>query len=1154
MPVLGLGAPGTRAWGAVSGPAFLTSETVLSDGGTAMIALRLAQPAEAEIPTTLTSNEPKTLEVLRQPVFLIGHTLAFGRVRALRAGRVSLRCGGETLQITVTDRASALNEEARRPTFLTPSEGAFVTGTVSVAVEMFADSLRGASSGTRVELVLPSGKSLAPVEEFPAVDGPFRRFRYLLDTRALPPGSAVLIARALAPGGSRLDSVPLTVHAGDAKSAVADECENHLGTDRPQTFGESPPLVAFDAAASGSQYLTLANKRPVWRFRAAIPRDGSYQLFVQARGNPSAGSLPALRLLNIEDDRTLAGGSLAGTAWHRVPVGRAFELKAGEAVLGIELANEMNVANRAARSAELDRFELVPAPAAAAAAPPRIAFAEPFDGARITGPFQIRALVSPETPKGAPAPAPALALTANGTVIARTRQDAPGFHVDPSRLTPGVNRLRLQLLSPDGRVVAQSAEQSVSLAAPPPPRDTEKTAVLTAPGPGWSAKAGSEVKGGPGGKVAWMFAAEAAGAFAVPPEWEGGTVLELDVRGDLFEGAPVAEIELESNGVRSSVGSVTASADWRVLPAGQVYLPPGPKSIRVRFANDRAEANKGDRNLYVAGLKLRAKPVRTGLKPTVRILHPPADGTLGAADAAILDIASPAGVRTVEILLDGQPVSWAVPPPHGIGPIVAPLPLRSIPAGPHQLAAVVTDERGGRTESAPVRIQVDPGASDTRYLRAVRRLDQLAYGPEPRELARLLVEPGGAGFHVNSTPTPGEVAALQASELAHPGGDENVVILRAIAHALLTPEPARMRFVLWAENHFSTWIRKSGSAAKWNEHVAFWNRGPAPFLDLLRTSATSPAMLVYLDQHRSFAGKLNENYGRELLELHTLGVEGGYTQQDVTMLAGLLTGWTAQDEYQAAAGTKQVVGHYRYAPHLNDGQAREVLGVRWAETPPAGRYDRVCEFLELLAAHPSTARFVVRKLAMHYAGTAGASALAEELTACFLATAGDMESVIAAAADSPRMAGAPARIASPSDFAIRLCRVAGVNAAVEARDLMQRTGRAPFDRSTPDGYPEGDMLQADSNLLLQKWGLAARLGERIAQRIPRPLFQGNRLESPEGRQRLLDWTAIRLTGRALGDISNAAGARMLESKFSTPEDAAVQAAVFVAQSPEAQLR
>jgi len=178
------------------------------------------------------------------------------------------------------------------------------------------------------------------------------------------------------------------------------------------------------------------------------------------------------------------------------------------------------------------------------------------------------------------------------------------------------------------------------------------------------------VKGGPGGKVAWMFAAEAAGAFAVPPEWEGGTVLELDVRGDLFEGAPVAEIELESNGVRSSVGSVTASADWRVLPAGQVYLPPGPKSIRVRFANDRAEANKGDRNLYVAGLKLRAKPVRTGLKPTVRILHPPADGTLGAADAAILDIASPAGVRTVEILLDGQPVSWAVPPPHGIGPIV----------------------------------------------------------------------------------------------------------------------------------------------------------------------------------------------------------------------------------------------------------------------------------------------------------------------------------------------------------------------------------------------------------------------------------------------------------------------------------------------------
>lgn len=68
--------------------------------------------------------------------------------------------------------------------------------------------------------------------------------------------------------------------------------------------------------------------------------------------------------------------------------------------------------------------------------------------------------------------------------------------------------------------------------------------------------------------------------------------------------------------------------------------------------------------------------------------------------------------------------------------------------------------------------------------------------------------------------------------------------------------------------------------------------GVAPFAALLRTSATSPAMLRYLDQEQSFARKLNENYAREIMELHTLGVRGGYSQEDVTTLARILTGWT----------------------------------------------------------------------------------------------------------------------------------------------------------------------------------------------------------------------------------------------------------------------
>lgn len=1117
-----------------------------------MIALRFPTPATEETPASVISSEPRTVEIIQQPLFLQGRDLAFARVRALHSGTAQLRCGNAALRTTVVNRGSKSTGEFRQPAFLAPSEGAFVSGNFSIAAEIFADPLQPAAGQGTVELVLPSGKSVIASEEMPAVDGPFRRFRFQVDADSLTSGPVIFRARAVNPDKARIESEPLTLWAGRAGATIADECENHLTAERPQTFGDVPPLVAFDAGASGSQFVSMAAKRPVWRVRAQIAAEGDYQLFLRGRATPSAGSLPALRVLNIEDDRTLAGGALAGTAWHRVPVGRPFHLKAGETVLGVELANELSVANRAVRAAALDRFELVAVPDGAAFRKPQVAFAEAVDGAHITGPFRIRAVVLPEPSKEA-TPLDVV-LTANGTAVARTRQDAPGFALDPTSLRRGSNRLRLQMLGPDARVLAQSVEQTVTIDTEPPPTMAARTESLAAPGPAWTAKGGAPQKDLESGKESWVFAANSTGAFALPPEWHGRSTLELELRGEAFQGPPVAELELLAGDLRMHLGSISAEPGWRTAGVEPVDLPPGPKSVQVRFANDRFEAGKGDRNLHVAALRIRSQPVRAEIRPQIRILHPAPGTTLGPADVAILEIQSPLGIRGIEVRMDDQPISWAVAPPNGIGPVVAPLPLRALGSGPHQLSATVTDHRGGATTSSPTRVILDPATTQSRYLQTVRLLDQMGYGPEPRQLARLLTGPVDSRFPVALEPTPGDAAAMETAALRQPGTDDNAVIARAIEQALLTPDPVRMRFVLWVENHFSTWIRKAGSAAKWGEHTAFWRLGPASFLDLLRASATSPAMLVYLDQQRSFAGKLNENYARELLELHTLGVEGGYAQNDVTTLAGLLTGWTAQDEFPLEGNGTQTVGHFRYAPYLNDGAAHEVLGLRLPESDPAGRYDRVCEVLELLAAHPSTTRFVLNKLAAHYAGTTISRELADDLSPVFQRTGGDMRAVLEALARSPRAASAPPRIASPADYAIRLCRVAGIHAPNEARELMLRTGRAPFDRSTPDGYPEGDMLQADSNLLLQKWGLAARLGERMLARIPRPLFQAPALEAPAGRQRLLDWMAIRLTGRSLGPNSNEAGLRLLEAPFPMPEDAAVQAAVFVAQCPEAQLR
>jgi uncharacterized protein (DUF1800 family) len=162
----------------------------------------------------------------------------------------------------------------------------------------------------------------------------------------------------------------------------------------------------------------------------------------------------------------------------------------------------------------------------------------------------------------------------------------------------------------------------------------------------------------------------------------------------------------------------------------------------------------------------------------------------------------------------------------------------------------------------------------------------------------------------------------------------------------------RNRFVLWTENHFSTWIEKADALNKWAEHARFLELGAAPFGSLLRASATSPAMLLYLDQNRSFANKLNENYAREIMELHTLGVHAGYRQEDVTALASVLTGWTLSADAPTKGDVREMARSFRFDPILNSPAARKVFGMEFAKTEdPQARYDRT---LAALTPRPYT--------------------------------------------------------------------------------------------------------------------------------------------------------------------------------------------------------
>ena len=168
------------------------------------------------------------------------------------------------------------------------------------------------------------------------------------------------------------------------------------------------------------------------------------------------------------------------------------------------------------------------------------------------------------------------------------------------------------------------------------------------------------------------------------------------------------------------------------------------------------------------------------------------------------------------------------------------------------------------------------------------------------------------------------------------------------------------------------------------------------FRDLLEATAKSPAMLFYLDNSESVRPDLdannkkrkakrglNENYGRELMELHTLGVNGGYTQKDVTEVARCFTGWTIQAPRQG--------GGFFYNDKLHDKGEKVVLG---HAIPAGGGMDDGEKVLDILAHHPSTAHFISRELAQRFVADNPPDTLVEKMAQTYLATDGDIREVM----------------------------------------------------------------------------------------------------------------------------------------------------------------
>jgi uncharacterized protein (DUF1800 family) len=237
-------------------------------------------------------------------------------------------------------------------------------------------------------------------------------------------------------------------------------------------------------------------------------------------------------------------------------------------------------------------------------------------------------------------------------------------------------------------------------------------------------------------------------------------------------------------------------------------------------------------------------------------------------------------------------------------------------------------------------------------------------------------------------------------------------------------------------------------------------------------------MLWYLDgrvNRRAGSGdRPNENYARELLELHTLGVHGGYTQQDVLEVARCLTGWTVRDR------KRFLRGRVEFVERLHDNGPKKVLGQEIPAGLGPGDLDRV---LDIVAAHPATARHLAWKLCRRFIADEPPETAMAAVAAAFTAAGGSIPAALRALFATPEFNAPATRAAKfkrPFHYVVSALRAtnARTDASRDVLDALVRLGHAPFRWATPDGYPEEATHW--QNTLLWRWNFATALvGGRV---------------------------------------------------------------------------
>jgi uncharacterized protein (DUF1800 family) len=381
--------------------------------------------------------------------------------------------------------------------------------------------------------------------------------------------------------------------------------------------------------------------------------------------------------------------------------------------------------------------------------------------------------------------------------------------------------------------------------------------------------------------------------------------------------------------------------------------------------------------------------------------------------------------------------------------------------------------------------------------------------PAKRNLSMNAAASGAAGQTTAMNGSPGSAMTAQPDaqkqQAANPPGPLNVIQKTFHAEALARIQRAAIadcgfveRLVVFWSNHFCISANKGESARMWAgsfEREAIRPYVLGRFGDMLKAVEQHPAMLFFLDNQQSLgpesrAGKnrkrgLNENLAREIMELHTLGVGGGYGQEDVTSLARIITGWT----YAGRHGELGMPGTFAFNANAHQPGAQRLLGKVYEDKGVAQGEAALAD----IARHPSTAKFIAAKFVRHFVADDPPPALVARLQDVFGKSDGDLKALALALLDSSEAWQAPmTKLRSPYEFLVARGRLLARIPEDPGRYLgdLNMLGQPLWSPAGPNGFPDSNAAWAAPEGMKLRLDISAQVASRITESIdPRDLLE-----------------------------------------------------------------